>query len=140
MQYLFGIILLLMIIGAFSVWYEAQGKIHGIRQKLHDRVLSGKPARRNDLLILLERLYIAGYIFNQPSSGTNHEPPELINDPELAQLLSNLFADAALEQQLPRIGFSIRSTRHCPDNNFARQYSHLLVTPRNYAIGYNRKY
>lgn len=93
-------------------------------------------SRQDNLAQLLERLYIEGYIFGEPATGATHDNPRLVSHTGLANLLDSLSDDSSLEQLLPRIGFSIRTLANCDDITFVRQYTRMLVTPGNYAIGY----
>ncbi len=129
MAYLFWFIVILIIFNAMK------NKLGEGTALLRDNI-SEMAARQGNLATLLERLYIEGYIFGEPAAGATTDNPKLISHTGLANLLDSLADDSSLEKLLPRIGFSIRTLASCEDIAFVRQYTRMLVTPDNYAIGY----
>lgn len=131
-----GIIILLFIIGMFSSQKGLANGAEKIKEGLATLTQPSPKAYDEKLIALLECLYIDGYIFGEAAAGASRETPAIVTHTGLSAMLHELSANTSLEQALPRIGFSIRSTASCSDLSFSRQYARMLITPSHYAIGY----
>lgn len=136
MAYVIGFIIALMVIGALSTKQEINRGARWLKDGIKAMKPALAPATDTRLMTLLEQLHIEGCLYGPPVAGATVEAPTLINNPRLSLLLETLMASSSLEQALPRLGFSIRSTASCSDTDFVRQYPRMLVTPRHQGIGY----
>lgn len=136
MAYVIGFIIALMVIGAFSTRQEISKGARWLKDGIDGMKPTLTPAAEENLVMLLEQLHIEGCLYGPPIAGATADNPSLLNNSRLSLLLETLMVNSTLEQVLPRLGFSIRSTASCSDTAFVRQYPRMLVTPRNQGIGY----
>ncbi|MEK6789814.1 MAG: hypothetical protein AABY68_12775 [Pseudomonadota bacterium] len=130
MAVVIGIILLLAIIGSFSSRNTVSDGAKQIKSKV-SQLLPRENASQQDLAQLLAQLHIEGCLY-----GPVHTELQLLVSPELSRMLQRMSSRGWLEQVLPQIGFSIRSTASIPAMAEAIRHTRLLLTPNGYAIGY----
>jgi len=130
MAVVIGIILLLAIIGSFSSRNTVSEGAKQLKTKV-SQFMPREEASQQDLAQLLTQLQVEGCLY-----GTTHTELQLLVSPELSRMLQRMSNRGWLEQVLPQIGFSIRSTASIPAMAEAIRHTRLLLTPNGHAIGY----